>query len=157
VKVVKESDLQAIRKWRRRGFYSENALVKLLHKNGYKAVRVPVSNPSLNPLPDIIARRESDVYAFEVKNASYYAYFPKQQSQKLFEFLDQFVPIQDSCKHPILVAHLGKKWIFRELTWQAWRNGELLEQERIIKRDKGNFDIEKGTEKVSIDAASSSS
>jgi len=142
---MKESDLQAIRKWRRRGFYSENALVKLLHKNGYKAVRVPVSNPSLNPLPDIIARRESDVYAFEVKNASYYAYFPKQQSQKLFEFLDQFVPIQDSYKHPILVAHLGKKWIFRELTWQTWRNGELLEQERIIKRDKGNFDMEKRT------------
>jgi len=141
---MKKSDFQAIRKWRRRGFYSENVLVKLLQKNGYRAVRVPVSNPSLNPLPDIIARHDLDVYAFEVKNASYYAYFPRQQAQKLFEFLDQFVPIQDSYKHPILAAHLGKRWIFRELDWQVWRNGKLPKHERIIKRDKGNFDIEKG-------------
>ncbi len=138
---MKEIDLQAIRKWRRRGFYSENKLVKLLHKAGYKAVRVPVSNPSLNPLPDIIARRGLDVYAFEVKNASYYAYFPKQQTQKLFEFLDQFIPAEDGCKHPVLAAHLGKMWIFRELTWQAWRNVELPDQERIIKRDQGNFSL----------------
>jgi len=138
---MKETDLQAIRKWRRRGFYSENVLVKTLQKNGYKAVRVPVSNPSLNPLPDIIARRESEVYAFEVKNASYYAYFPKQQMQKLFEFLDQMVPIAEEHKHPVLAAHLGKKWIFRELDWKTWRDGILLGQERIIKRDKGNFDL----------------
>ena len=140
---MKESDFQAIRKWRRRGFYSEMVLVKLLQKNEYKAVRVPVSNPSMNPLPDIIARRESDVYAFEVKNASYYAYFPKRQSQKLFEFLDQFVPVQDNYKHPILAAHLGKKWIFQELSWQIWRKSELPEQERITKRDSGNFKIER--------------
>jgi len=154
---MKESDLQAIRRWRRRGFYSENVLVKLLQKNGYKAVRVPVSNPSLNPLPDVIARREANVYAFEVKNASYYAYFPKQQAQKLFEFLDQFVPTQDSYKHPILAAHLGKKWIFRELDWQVWRNSQLPEQERIIKRDVGNFDIEKGTLRTCNEAASGAS
>jgi len=141
---MKESDLKALRKWRRRGFYSENALVKLLQKNGYKAVRVPVSNPSLNPLPDIIARRESEVYAFEVKNASYYAYFPRQQVEKLFQFLDQMVPIPDEHKHPILAAHLGKRWIFREINWETWRDSKLLEQERIIKRDKGNFDFETG-------------
>jgi Holliday junction resolvase len=140
---MKESDFQAIRKWRRRGFYSENVLVKLLQKNEYKAVRVPVSNPSMNPLPDIIARRGSDVYAFEVKNASYYAYFPKRQSQKLFEFLNQFIPVQDIYKHPILAAHLGKKWIFQELSWQIWRKSELPEQERITKRDSGNFKIER--------------
>jgi len=140
---MKESDLQAIRKWRRRGFYSENTLVKMLHKNGYKAVRVPVSNPSLNPLPDIIARRESHVYAFEVKNAGYYAYFPKQQVQKLFEFLDQMVPLPEELKHPVLAAHLGKRWIFREIDWDVWKNSKLLDHERIIKRDKGNFDLEK--------------
>jgi len=144
---MKESDLKALRKWRRRGFYSENVLVKLLHKNGYKAVRVPVSNPSLNPLPDIIARRESHVYAFEVKNASYYAYFPRQQVQKLFEFLDQMVPIPEEQKHPVLAAHLGKRWIFREINWEIWRDGKLPQQERIIKRDKGNFDKESGKRK----------
>lgn len=143
-KAMKESDLKALRKWRRRGFYSENVLVKLLLKNGYKAVRVPVSNPSLNPLPDIIARRESDVYAFEVKNAGYYAYFPKQQIKKLFEFLDQMVPIPEEHKHPVLAAHLGKRWIFREINWDLWKGNKLLAQERIIKRDKGNFDMESG-------------
>jgi Holliday junction resolvase len=144
---MKESDLKALRRWRRRGFYSENALVKLLHKNGYKAVRVPVSNPSLNPLPDIIARRESEVYAFEVKNAGYYAYFPKQQVKKLFEFLDQMVPISEEHKHPILAAHMGKKWVFREINWQIWKNDTLLEQQRIIKIDESNFDMESGKKK----------
>jgi len=154
--VVREIDKIQLRRWRKRGFYSETVLVKLLQKCGCNAVRIPVSNPSLNPLPDIIARRGSDVYAFEVKNASYYAYFPKRQSQKLFEFLDQFVPTQDNDKHPVLAAHLGKKWIFRELSWQIWRNGELSEQERIIKRDEGNFGLEKGTLKVPVETASSS-
>jgi len=144
---MKESDLKALRRWRRRGFYSENVLVKLLQKNGYKAVRVPVSNPSLNPLPDIIARRESDVYAFEVKNASYYAYFPKQQLNKLFEFLHQMVPIPEERKHPVLAAHLGKKWIFREINWQTWKDSKLPEQERIIKREKGDFNLESGKSK----------
>ena len=145
---MKESDLQAIRKWRRRGFYSENVLVKLLQKNGYKAVRVPVSNPSLNPLPDIIARHDEHVYAFEVKNAGYYAYFPKQQVQKLFEFLDQFVPVADQFKHPILAAHMGKRWIFREIDWQLWRTRNLPEQERIVKRDIGNFKLENNDAKT---------
>lgn len=145
--LMKESDLKALRRWRRRGFYSESRLVKLLHENGYKAVRVPVSNPSLNPLPDIIARRESDVYAIEVKNAGYYAYFPKQQIIKLFEFLDQMVPIPEDRKHAVIVAHFGKRWIFREINWQEWRDNKLPSQERIIKRDKGNFDLETGKKK----------
>jgi Holliday junction resolvase len=136
---VKADDVERLRRWRRRGFYSENALVKLLQKNSYYAVRVPVSNPSLSPLPDVIARREENVYAFEVKNASYYAYFPRPQINKLFEFLRQFVPLAEQQKHPILAAHLGKRWIFREMDWQLWKEGVLPEQERIVKRDIGNF------------------
>ena len=114
----------------------------MLQKNNYNAVRVPVSNPSLNPLPDIIARRGRHVFAFEVKNSGYYAYFPKQQVQKLFEFLDLFVPVEEQYKHPILAAHLGKRWIFHEMDWQRWKDGRLSDRERIIKRDKGNFNIE---------------
>lgn len=137
-----------LRKWRRRGFYSEGALVKLLERNKYHAVRVPVSNPSLHPLPDVIARREAHVYAFEVKNAGYYAYFPKQQLDKLFRFLDELVPIPNQQKHPILAAHLGKRWIFKELRWEDWQQGVLTEQERIVKRDKGNFDLETGEKRT---------
>lgn len=137
----REIDKDAIRRWRKRGFYSENALVKILQKNGYNSVRVPVSNPSLNPLPDVIGRRGSDVYAFEVKNAGYYAYFPKQQVDKLFRFLDEMIPSEIQFKHPVLAAHLGKRWIFRELKWEDWQRGRIPDKVRILKRDRGNVDV----------------
>lgn len=140
--MVRDVDKDEIRRWRRRGFYSENALVKLLMRKGYKAVRVPVSNPSLNPLPDVIARRDSHIYAFEVKNAGYYAYFPKQQIEKLFNFLEELIPLEREYKHAVLAAHLGKKWIFKELSWRDWEKNRLPEKVRILKRDRGNFTIE---------------
>ena len=138
---MKEADKAAIRRWRKRGFYSENALVKLLQRHGYHSVRVPVSNPSLNPLPDIIARKGSGIYAFEVKNAKYYAYFPKVQIEKLFRFLDELIPLENERKHAVLAAHLGKKWIFRMVNWRDFEKGKLPEKMRILKRDRGNFDV----------------
>ena len=143
--MVREVDKTEIRRWRRRGFYSETVLVKLLEKNGYKAVRVPVSNPSLSPLPDVIARKDLHVYAFEVKNARYYAYFPRKQVKKLFRFLDELVPIPNQYKHAVLAAHLGKKWILKQIDWKKWEKEKLPEKERIIKRDRGNFELEKGS------------
>ena len=134
-------DKKALRRWRRRGFYSEKVLVKLLEKKGYYAVRVPVSNPSRNPLPDVIARKDMHVYAFEVKNARYYAYFPREQIAKLFEFLERFIPVSRKFKHAVLAAHLGKKWIFKEVSWNIWENNEIPEHERIVKREEGNFQL----------------
>jgi len=116
-------------------------LVKLLQKNGYNAVRIPVSNPSLSPLPDIIARKNLHVYAFEVKNAKYYAYFPKQQIEKLFRFLNELVPTPNEQKHAILGAHLGKRWIFKEINWKEYEKNRLPEKARILKRDRGNVDL----------------
>jgi Holliday junction resolvase len=144
--MVRDIDKAELRRWRKRGFYSETVLVKLLVRNGFRAVRVPVSNPSLNPLPDIIARRDSHVFAFEVKNASYYAYFPKQQVDKLFRFLNELVPLENSHKHALLAAHLGKKWIFKEMDWNDWVKGKLPDKARILKRDRGNFSMEQGAE-----------
>ncbi len=138
------SSKRKLRNWRRRGFRSETVLVKKLQKRGYNAVRVPVSNPSLSPLPDIIARRDENVYAFEVKNVSYYGYFPKRQIDKLFRFLDELIPVPKENKHAVLAAHMGKKWIFKEIRWEEWEKDELPKQERILKRDKGNFSLEKG-------------
>jgi Holliday junction resolvase len=143
--VAREVDRDAIRRWRKRGFYSENALVKLLQKNGFHSVRIPVSNPSLNPLPDIIARKGSDIYAFEVKNARYYAYFPKQQVDKLFRFLAELIPLQNERKHAVLAAHLGKRWIFKEISWKDYDKKRLPEKSRILKRDRGNFNPEQAT------------
>jgi Holliday junction resolvase len=142
--MMRKVDKDAIRRWRKRGFYSENALVKLLQKNGYNSVRVPVSNPSLNPLPDIMARRGLDMYAFEVKNAGYYAYFPKQQVEKLFRFLNELIPTDNEHKHAVLAAHLGKKWIFKEIGWRDYEKGKLQEKVRILKRDRGNIDVTRG-------------
>jgi Holliday junction resolvase len=143
----KKYSKSSLRNWRRRGFRSETVLVKRLQKSGYNAVRVPVSNPSINPLPDVIARRNLHVYAFEVKNVDYYAYFPKKQVEKLFRFLDQMIPIPNQYKHAVLAAHMGKKWIFKEISWEKWDKGKLPEHERILKRDKGNFSLEKGGKK----------
>ncbi|UCH31378.1 MAG: hypothetical protein JSV05_07735 [Candidatus Bathyarchaeota archaeon] len=134
-----------LKNWRRRGFYSETVLVKKLKKNGYNAVRVPVSNPSLHPLPDVIARKGSHVFAFEVKNSNYYAYFPGKQIEKLFRFLDELIPAPNDHKHAILAAHLGKKWIFKQLAWELWEKKILIDQERILKRDKGNYKLEMDT------------
>lgn len=142
-RVIKEIDKIGLRRWRKRGFYSENVLVKLLQKNGYHAVRVPVSNPSLNPLPDIMARKGSHMYAFEVKNATYYAYFPNQQIDKLFRFLNELIPADNEHKHAVLAAHLGKKWLFKEVNWTEWEKNKLPDKIRILKRDRGNLNIEK--------------
>lgn len=139
-----------IRRWRKRGFHSESVLVKKLEKYGYRAVRVPVSNPSRNPLPDVIARQGQHVYAFEVKRASDYAYFPKKQIEKLFCFLDQIIPLHSQYKHAILAAHFGRRWIFREMNWEEWEKGRLDERERILKRDRGNLDLKKGQKRITL-------
>ncbi len=138
---MEKSSKTDLKNWRRRGFYSETVLVKKLQKKGYNAVRVPVSNPSLHPLPDVMARKNQHVYAFEVKNASYYAYFPRKQIDKLFRFLNELIPGSEDFKHAILAAHLGKKWIFRQMPWEDWKKQIFPDQERILKRDKGNFKI----------------
>lgn len=137
----KGSSKRDLRNWRRRGFRSETVLVKILKKNGYEAVRIPVSNPSLSPLPDIIGRCGDHVYAFEVKNVEYYAYFPKRQIEKLFRFLDRLIPVPKEFKHAVLAAHMGKKWIYKELSWEMWENSKIPNKERILKRDKGNFKL----------------
>jgi Holliday junction resolvase len=145
--VSKEIDRIKLRRWRKRGFYSETVLVKLLQKKGYNAVRVPVSNPSLSPLPDLMARKGKHVYAFEVKNASYYAYFPKPQIDKLFRFLDQFIPTVNENKHAVVAAHLGKRWLFKEISWVDWEKDKLPDKVRILKRDRGNLNLDRSYQK----------
>lgn len=138
----RKSDKNALRRRRKRGFYSEKVLVNHLRKNGYNAVRIPVSNPSRSPLPDVMARKDLHVYAFEVKNSNHYAYFPKGQIVKLFDFLDGLVPGEKRYKHAVLAAHLGREWVFKEIEWTKWERDRLPEKERIIKGERGNFKID---------------
>jgi hypothetical protein len=90
-----------------------------------------------------MARKDTDVYAFEVKNAKYYAYFPKQQIDKLFRFLNELIPTENEHKHAVVAAHLGKKWIFREIPWKDYEKGKLQDKVRILKRDRGNIVLTK--------------
>ena len=128
------SDAKQLKLWRRRGYYTERQLVKRLEKLGFRAVRIPVSNPSANPLPDVIARKDLHIYAIECKNASYYAYFPKKQIEKLFRFLDLFIPLPRQYMHAVLVAHLGKRWIWKELDWEMYEKQKIPEKIAINHR-----------------------
>jgi Holliday junction resolvase len=138
-----KDNLEGLRTWRRRGFYSERALCKKLEAYGFEAVRIPVSNPSLNPLPDVLARKDMHVYAFEVKNASYYAYFPRKEIVKLFQFLEKFIPLPKEYLHAVLVAHLKKKWIFKELSWNDYTHMSFPERIAINKRQHSNWKPQK--------------
>ncbi|BCU66906.1 hypothetical protein HS7_03430 [Sulfolobales archaeon HS-7] len=50
------------------GKSAERELVHLLSSMGFRAVRIPTSNSSMNPLPDVFAVRGELLLAFEVKS-----------------------------------------------------------------------------------------
>ena len=128
---MSESLTKIMRNRRERGYATERALVKLLQNEGYKAVRIPVSNTSLNPLPDVFASKDKNIYAFEVKAAKRYTYTPQRQIEKLFEFLNM-IPIEENHKHAIVVGHFSKQWRYKEIK-------RLKGQVRLRKIDKGNW------------------
>lgn len=76
-----------IRRMKKRGYDAERELVKLLRGVGFSALRVPVSAPSNEPLPDVFAIKDNTILAFEVKCNVRYAYYKKKQVSKLHEFL----------------------------------------------------------------------
>ncbi|MBS7607289.1 endonuclease [Candidatus Bathyarchaeota archaeon] len=106
--------IKEIKRIRKRGYQAERDLVKRLRDMGFKSVRVPVSAPSNEPLPDVFATRGGCVLAFEVKapNAER-AYFPKDQVKKLFDFLDMFEAYPT--KLAILAAKFPYKWVFKRI------------------------------------------
>ena len=135
------SDAKKLKLWRRRGYYSERKLVERLRKAGFKAVRIPVSNPSMASLPDVIARKNLFVYAFEVKNSNFYAYFPKNQIEKLFKFLDDLIPLPEQYKIPALAAHIKKKWIIKFLDWEMYHKNKIPDKIRITHRSHTQLTI----------------
>ena len=62
-------------------------LVKKLRKEGFDALRIPVSAPSKEPFPDVFAVKDDTILAFEVKSQARYAYYKRNQVLKLHEFL----------------------------------------------------------------------
>lgn len=101
-----------IRRIKKRGYEAERELVRKLRVSGFKAVRVPVSAPSSEPLPDVFATKGDRIVAFEVKAPKAgRAYFSKNQVEKLFFFLNFFEPYIR--KQAVLGAKFPRKWVFR--------------------------------------------
>lgn len=78
-------EVKAIKK---RGYDAERQLVHMLRDKGYKAIRIPVSAPSNEPLPDVFAIKDDAILSIEVKSQVRYIYVKKAQILKLFEFLE---------------------------------------------------------------------
>lgn len=77
-----------VRRMKKRGYDAERELVKMLREVGFEALRVPVSAPSNEPLPDVFAIKGKTILSCEVKAQVRYVYYKKKQVEKLFEFLD---------------------------------------------------------------------
>lgn len=64
-----------VRAMKKRGYDAERELVHMLRDAGYDAIRVPVSAPSTEPLPDVFAIKGDSILAVEVKAQVRYAYY----------------------------------------------------------------------------------
>jgi len=126
--------VKEIRRIRKRGYEAERELVRKLRTHGFKAVRVPVSAPSKEPLPDVFATKGDCLVAFEVKSPrASRAYFRRGQVEKLFKFLGLFTPYPR--KFAVLSVKFPYKWIFK-----------LVEKpdDYVVSRDeKSSFKLDK--------------
>ena len=116
-----------VRAMKKRGYDAERELVHMLRDVGFDAIRVPVSAPSKEPLPDVFAVRDDTILSVEVKAQERYAYYKKDQVQKLFEFLEihRIYPK----KHAVLAAK------FKYKGW--WFDIATKLDDYMIKIDKG--------------------
>lgn len=101
-----------IRRIKKRGYEAERELVHKLRAAGFRAVRVPVSAPSGEPLPDVFATKGDCLVAFEVKAPkAERAYFRRDQIEKLFLFLGFFEPYER--RLAVLGAKFPRKWVLK--------------------------------------------
>ena len=105
-------DVKEIRRIKRKGYKAERELVKKLRFHGFKSIRVPVSAPSNESLPDVFAVKGDCLLAFEVKAPkSGRAYFQRRQVAKLFNFLDIFEAYPR--RIAVLCAKFPRKWVLK--------------------------------------------
>lgn len=117
---------------KRKGYRAERQLVKKLRKYGFKAVRVPASAPSREPLPDVFATKGDAILAFEVKAQNTgRTYFRKNQVEKLFKFLSMFDVYRE--KIAVLAGKFPYKWVFKKIE----KAGDYI----ISKEEKNNINL----------------
>lgn len=125
--------VKEIRRIRKRGYQAERDLVRKLREAGFKSVRIPVSAPSREPLPDVFATKGDCIVAFEVKapNAER-AYFPRDQIKKLFDFLEMFEAY--SLKLAVIGAKFPYRWVFKKI--------DRVDDYSISRSEKSNINFE---------------
>ena len=125
------------KKIKRLGYRAERQLVEKPRAAGFKAVRIPVSAPSSEPLPDVFAVKGGCMLALEVKATNgERVYFKKPQVNKLFRFLEMFEVYAE--KRAILVGKFPRKWVFKQ--------AEKVDDYVLHKNDKSSFQLKLKTE-----------
>ncbi len=125
--------IKEIRRIRKRGYQAERDLVRKLREAGFKSVRIPVSAPSKEPLPDVFATKGNYIIAFEVKAPkAKKAYFPRDQIKKLFDFLEMFEAY--SVKLAVIGAKFPYKWVFKKI--------DKVDDYSIHRDEKSNINFE---------------
>jgi len=120
------------RDMKRRGYDAERHLVRKLRSLGFKAVRVPSSAPSSEPLPDVFATLGDSILAIEVKASSGdRVYFSSNQVRKLFEFLGIFSVYKR--RFALLAGKFPYRWVFRQV--------EEVNDYVICRDERGNIQL----------------
>jgi len=118
---------------KRKGYRAERELVRKLRRQDFRSVRVPVSAPSSEPLPDVFATKADKILAFEIKAPnSDRAYFRKKQVKKLLDFLSMFEAYAQ--RTAIIGAKFPYKWVFREI--------KAVDDYVVLREEKGNIAFE---------------
>lgn len=125
------------RNMKRRGYDAERELVKKLRSLGFKAVRVPSSAPSSEPLPDIFATLNDRILAVEVKaSRGEKVHFNSNQVKKLFNFLDIFSVYSE--KIALLAGKFPYKWVFKQVKetddYVVYRNEKGIKLNDLLER-----------------------
>jgi Holliday junction resolvase len=114
-----------VRRIKKRGYDAERELVHKLRDAGFDALRVPVSSPSNEPLPDVFAVKGDAILAFEVKSHNRYAFYKRGQVEKLHEFL------KIHRLYPRRIAVLAAKFKYKGWTF-------------LVAEKSGNYSIKHG-------------
>lgn len=88
IRYTRKLTKKQVKRIKKRGYDAERELVHKLRDAGFEALRVPVSAPSSEPLPDVFAVKGDAILAFEVKSHNRYAFYKRGQVEKLHEFLE---------------------------------------------------------------------
>ena len=119
VRFTRTLNRDQVRRMKKRGYDAERELVKMFRRAGFHALRVPVSAPSNEPLPDVFAIN-----------------YKRKQVNKLFDFLDihKIYPR----RYAILAAKFRYKgWVFmipEKSGDYSLRMGEGIDFRELIKR-----------------------